>query len=152
MPLNEFLKEWVINHAKSRDVFKKTIVDIKKDVSEIVIVHKHKEVKYFIDPFLEKLEKNLRMVKADSDACIVCLNTEENLKTLFLKWKNLASYRHLALIFANPFSKTEKLWTIFPYTHDRIADDASLKSGIRTMFEQVESVERSKVEKMYEND
>lgn len=51
MSLVEFLKEWLVNYVKSKDIFKKTIVEIKKDVSEIIVIHRHKEEKYFIDPF-----------------------------------------------------------------------------------------------------
>jgi len=152
MPLNEFLKEWVVNYARSKDVFKKTIIEIKKDISEVVIIHKHKEEKYFIDPFLEKIEKNLREIKEDSDAFFVCMNTVDNLKKLLAMWNELIRYRHLCFIFLNPFSRTEKLWTIFPYTHNKIADESSLKTGIQSMFEQVEPIDRKEVEKMYENE
>jgi len=152
MSLNEFLKEWVVNYAKSKDVFRKTIVEIKKDVSEVVVIHKHKEVKYFIDPFLEEAEKNMKSMKPEADAFFVCMNTLENLKKLLAIWNDLTAYSHLGLIFLNPFSKTEKAWTIFPYTHSKIADEDSLKTGIQSMFGQVETVDRNSVEKMYENE
>ncbi len=151
MSLAEFLKEWTTNYVKSRDVIRNTIVEIHKDKEELVVVHKHKEVKYFIDPFLEDIEKNLKLVKEDSDAAIVCMNTDENLKELFAKWKDLVKYRHLAMMFVNPSSKLDKLWVIFPYTHDRIADPSSFKTGIKTMFEQVDIADRKEFEKVYEN-
>jgi len=151
MSLIEFLKDWIINHAKSKDVFSKTIVEIKKDVSEIVIIHKHKEEKYFLDPFLEKIDSDVKTLKDDSHAFVVCMNTIENLKKIIALWKELITYRHLGVVFLNPFSKTEKTWTIFPYTHSMVADDATLKSGLQTMFGQVEPVERANIEKMYEN-
>ena len=151
MSLFDFLKEWTINYVKSRDVIRNTIVEIHKDKEELVVVHKHKEVKYFIDPFLEDIDKNLKLLKEDSDAAIICMNTQENLNKMFEKWKDLAKHRHLAMMFVNPSSKLDKLWVIFPYTHDRIADPSSFKTGIKTMFEQVDEVDRSNVEKVYEN-
>jgi len=151
MPLVEFLEEWVINYVKSKDVFKKTIIEIKKEVSEIVVIHKHKEEKFFIDPFLENIGNDLKAIKQDSPAFVVCMNSPENLKKLLASWKDLVAYLHLGFLFLNPFSKTEKAWIIFPYTHSKIADESSLKAGIQSMFEQVDPVERSNIEKMYEN-
>jgi len=152
MPLNEFLKDWIVNYAKSKDVFQKTLVEIKKDVSEIVAIHKHKEVRYFIDPFLENIDKNLKEIKQDSHAFFICTNSEENLKKMISMWDELISYSHLGFIFLNPFSRTDKLWTIFPHTHNLIADEASLNTGLQSMFIQVEQVDRNSVEKMYENE
>lgn len=151
MSLIEFLNDWITNYVKSKDIFRQTIVEIKKDKEELVVIHKHKEVKYFMDPFLENIDKNLKLLKESSDSVVVCMNTSENLKSLLAMWKDIIKFRHLAFIFLNPFSKTEKSWTIFPYTHDMIADSATLKSGIKSMFEQVEEVEKDKVEKVYEN-
>ncbi len=150
MTLVEFLKEWVTNYVKSRDVMKQTVVEIEKDVKEIIVTHKHKEVKYFIDPFLENLGRNLEEIKMDSDACVVCLNTKENLKKVLESWKDLVLYRHLAILFANPFSKTDKSWSVFPYTHNRISDFSALKPGLNTMFEQVEEADKDEINKMYD--
>ena len=152
MPLAEFLKDWVINYVKSKDVFRKTIREIKKDVSEIVVIHSHKEEIFYIDPFLEKIPEQLKKIKTDSHSIFVCMNTKDNFKKLLELWNELVNFNNLGIIFLNPFSKTEKLWTIFPHTHDLIADEASLKTGLQTMFEQVESAERAEVEKMYENE
>ncbi len=152
MPLEEFLKDWVINYVKSKDVFRKTIKEIKKDVSEIAVIHSHKEEIFYIDPFLEKIGEHLKKIKKDSHSIFVCMNTKENFKKMLELWNELVDFSHLGVIFLNPFSKTEKLWTIFPHTHNLIADEASLKTGLQTMFEQIESVERSGVEKMYENE
>jgi len=151
MTLVEFLKDWVVNYVKSKDIFKKTIEDIKKDVSEIVVIHKHKEEIFYIDPFLEKIDEQTKRIKPDSHSIFVCMNTKENFKKLLESWKGLVNFSHLGIIFLNPFSKTEKLWTIFPHTHNLIADETSLKTGLQTIFDQVEPVERNKVEKMYEN-
>lgn len=151
MPLVEFLKDWVINYVKSKDVFRKTIKDIKKDVSEIVVIHSHKEEVFYIDPFLEKLDEQLKKIKKDSRPIFVCMNTRDNFKKLLDLWADLITFNHLGIIFLNPFSKTEKLWVIFPHTHDLIADEASLKTGLQTMFDQVEYVEKSEVERMYDN-
>lgn len=105
MTLGEFLKEWVINYVKSKDVFKKTIMDIKEENSEIVVMHKHKEEKFFVDPFLEKVDNDLKTLKDDANAFIVCMNSPENLKKMLSIWNNLILYSHLGVIFLNPFSK-----------------------------------------------
>ena len=142
-----FLREWTVNFAKNKDIFLRTIVEVKEMDREIVIIHKHKEHKYFIDPFLENLKNDLKSLKDDSHASIMCLNTIENFNRLIENWKLLAAYRHLNLVFVNPFSEMQKFWAIFPYTHDKIADEESLKLGLQTMFEQVEPIDKNRIEK-----
>ncbi|MEM4337055.1 MAG: hypothetical protein QXG86_03555 [Candidatus Woesearchaeota archaeon] len=141
-----FLKEWAINFVKNKDIFIKTIIDIQERGREITIRHKHKEQKLFIDPFLEHIDNDLKIINEDTDASIICLNKEENLKTLIDKWAKLVIYKHLSIVFVNPFSEGQKYWAIFPYTHNKIADEQSLIQGLKTMFEQVELIKDISVE------
>ncbi|MBW3022966.1 hypothetical protein KY308_02595 [Candidatus Woesearchaeota archaeon] len=143
----EFLKEWIINYVKNKDVFLKTIVEIKQGDKEVDVKHKHKEQRYFLDPFLEDIDKNLKAIKEDTDAAIVCFNTKDNFEVLIKKWKDISLYKHLSMIFLNPFSETQKVWAIYPYTHSRIADEESLETGLKSMFDQVEPVDRARIEK-----
>jgi len=145
----EFLKEWTVNFAKNKDIFTKTIAEIKPADREIVILHKHKEHKYFLDPFLEHYANDLKSLRPDSHSSIVCFNTRDNFRILVDKWNDFISFSHLSFIFVNPFAHEQKVWIIFPHTHNNIADPDSLKLGLQTMFEQVESLDRKKVEEVY---
>lgn len=144
-----FLREWAVNYARNKDILAKTIIEIKEHEAEVDVKHKHKEQKYFIDPFLESCEKNLKSIKEDSHASIVCFNTKDNFRILSEKWGDFVNFRHLNLIFLNPFSNEQKVWVIFPHTHNNIADPDSLKLGLQTMFEQVEPIERKRIEEIY---
>jgi len=41
----------------------------------------------------------------------------------------------------NPFSSSDKVWTICPYIHDKICDAASLQAGLEAMAEMVETID-----------
>ena len=56
--------------------------------------------------------------------------------------------KYLVVYFVNPFSKIEKKWIIYPSTHNRISDEASLKPGLRAMFDTVEAISKKEVEKI----
>lgn len=68
---------------------------------------------------------------------LVCFNTQENFDVVLKNWKNLVELKNFNIYFVNPFSKTDKIWIVFPSTHNLVADEASLELGLRTMFEQV---------------
>ena len=54
------------------------------------------------------------------------------------KWKKFVGITTLNIYFMNPLSKKEKVWTIFPYVHDKICDSSSLKLGIKIMANMVD--------------
>ena len=145
----DFLKEWAVNYAKNKDIFAKTITDIEEREREITVRHKHKEQKFFIDPFLEHFKNDLKSLKEDSHVSIICLNTRENFNSLIDNWDYFVFYSHLSVIFVNPLLSVENVWVIFPYTHSRIADEEPLKLGLQTMCEQVEAVDRKRAEEMF---
>ena len=148
MKIIDFLREWAVNYVKNKDIFTKTIVDIEQRERELTVRHKHKEHKYFMDPFLEHYKNDLKTLKDDSHASLICFNTKENFNSLLESWNEFVAYRHLSIIFLNPYSAAQKVWVIFPYTHNNIADPDSLKLGLQTMFEQVEVIDRKRAEEV----
>ena len=73
------------------------------------------------------------------------LNSKENLDFLMNKWNKLIKFDKLTIFFVNPFSELEKKWFISPYVHNKICDKDSLKLGLKTMFETVESITEKEI-------
>src|SRR3990167_6163926 len=126
------LNEWALNYVKSRDAHFRNIVDIRQDKDNFLVRFKDKEVLYLAEPVLkaEGLDK-------DKNYVITSANTNENFDLLIRRWNDLSRIRGLVVYFVNPHSSTETKWIINPYVHSKICDDASLKTGIRAIFETV---------------
>ena len=71
---------------------------------------------------------------------LVILNSKENLNVIIGNWKRLIEFKNLCVYFVNPFSQLDKKWLVFPCTHNRICDENSLETGLKAMFEMVESI------------
>ena len=120
------LTEWTKIFLKQRDLIKREIKDI-QETAEGFTLHLHSgEMRTVV------VANELSTHSAD---VISCLNTQKNLDFLVKNWKSFAEQKELLIIFANP-EKNDK-WLIKPYHHHKIADNASLKLGLQTMFESV---------------
>ena len=132
----KFIKEWTIGYVKHRDILTKNIIDIKEEPDRVIVKFKEKEQVFLIRPTI-----NDSVIKeVNKNISIVMLNSKENLDFLMNKWNKLIKFEKLTLFFINPFSEPDKKWFISPYVHDRICDNDSLKLGLKTMFETVESI------------
>ena len=76
----------------------------------------------------------------------ICLNSSENFSFLTKNWDKFTDLKKLAVYFVNPFSKTEKKWIIHPYTHSKITEKSSLKQGLKSMFDTVETTSILEIE------
>ncbi len=66
---------------------------------------------------------------------LVIGNNYENLKTVLIFWNELAKNQNLCILFVNPIS-SEK-WIVYPYTHNRISEKATLEKGLRSLMDAV---------------
>ncbi len=133
------LKKWLVEYIKNRDVFKKSIKDIEDKEESITVKYRDREELFLIRPVLG----NEIDYDAASHITIVTLNINENFRYLVSSWHSLAKYPNLTIYFANPLSTTETKWIIRPHLHDKIADDTSLKNGLKSMFLTVEDFSAS---------
>jgi hypothetical protein len=148
MKILAFLKDWFVQYIKHKDLFTKSIVEI-KDVGdrEVQITHKDRGIKAFILPDLVECEKAISALDKKSPITLVTINSSQNFDTLIKLWKVLKEYEKLNIFFVNTFSGMDKRWVIYPATHDRIADSSSLKLGLTSMFQMVEPISVEEYEK-----
>jgi len=128
--MNELL-EWTNNYLINRDLTLKKIVSIKIDEKNgiVDVKFKDKEVKHHVIPIL-----NDKILSQDAgNIVIVCLNSTENFKFLIKNWSKLSKIKNFSIIFVS--IKNNDKWLINPYVHSMIADQESLESGLRAMFD-----------------
>ena len=141
MDAHNYLVDWAINFYKNKDAFTKKIVSIEKNKNGFDFLIKYKDKEQFVTavPTLS-VDSVLPKFSNDKSYSIVALNSTENFKELMKNWKKLAEFKLLSIVFCNPFSNTDKKWMIFPHTHDKISDHASLELVLKSMFEMVEQI------------
>lgn len=144
---HSFLVEWTANFVKNKDVIARKIENIEKnkDGFDLYVKFKDKEQFFIISPSIDNLDLIIPKLKNDLHFCIVALNSSENLDSLIKNWRRLIEFKFLSVIFVNPFSQLDKKWMIFPYTHHKICDESSLKTGLKSMFEMVEPIEEQQL-------
>jgi hypothetical protein len=147
------LKEWMIQYLKHKDIFLKSIKEIKpgNHENEVCIEYRDKKQLIIIEPVLSEvipLFEAIKENKADADSFLLAVyNTKDNLNRLVEYWSRFAQLPNLSIYFVNPDSQTDKRWIVCPYTHSRIADSDSLKAGLKSMFSTVEHVRANKLKK-----
>lgn len=143
--IHNYLIEWIVEFLKNKDLMMKNILEIKKEADgfDVAVKFKDKEVFYLVRPIVTDFEEVLAKVAAKGNVTLVVLNNEQNLKVLIENWQKIADARLFCMIFVNPFSETDKRWIIYPYTHHRICDPGSLKTGLKSMFEAVERIDEA---------
>lgn len=83
----------------------------------------------------------LERLKPYGLSTIVTVHCKENLAVLVNGWKIFAQFKRMfSMMFANPSSKTEKCWMLYPMTHDLVTEDKSLKAGLESIAMNVESI------------
>ena len=135
----EMLKEWVLHYIKNRDILLRQIelIEEDKDGWDVIVHTKTGDKFYFILPHIDDIEQ-IHEKLDDNHITIVMLNKKENLDKIIEHWKKLVDFPKLALMFTNPNSELDKRWTIYPHTHDRITEKASLKKGLNSLYQTVE--------------
>ncbi len=125
------LKEWAIHHIKQKDMVKRDLVSIKEEDGKLICDLKEGIAVYY---YADNLNFEKMKSVTDNDVTyFVCECNEHNFKLLVTNWDLFKTKPNLTLIFLNP--KLSEKWIIKPYIHARIADPATLKQGLRTMYD-----------------
>jgi len=140
-----FLREWTVSYAKHKDILTKNITNIKEEQDRVIVKFNDKEQVFLIKPTAD--DSVIQEINKDKNIGIVMLNSKENLDFLIKNWSKLIKFEKLTLFFINPFSEPDKKWLISPYIHNKICDKDSLKLGLKTMFETVESITEKEIMK-----
>ena len=97
---------------------------------EVTFVHEHKTHHFLISP-------ELKVPRARDVYTVACHNSRDNVIYLIKHWKDFLQ-PNLSVLFVNV--RRNKSWQVIPKLHDSIADPASLKTGLMTMFYEVPEV------------
>lgn len=145
--LHFFLVEWTINFIKNKDITAKKIEKIEngKDGFDLYVRYKDREQYFIIAPNIIDFDSLIQKINNNFYFSIVTLNSKENFEIILKNWNRLTGFKFLNIIFINPFSGLDKKWIVFPYTHQRICDESSLKTGLKSMFNMVEPIEEEQL-------
>jgi len=152
----DYLAEWVARFVKNKDLIVKNILEISQ--KEEIVIAKLKDGKehiYLIEPFLDNsnLISSLDRLKGHDNCSLAVYNTKEAFDAVIKSWEKLAKFkRHFSIYFINPFSKTEKRWTLYPMTHDLVTEGAGLKAGLLSLFSTVDSTTKEEIERVLKDD
>jgi len=143
----KYLIEWVQRFLNNRNMIFRTIESIERHgVYDLLVKQKAKQQFVLAEPVLTK--GALNMLDAEKNILLACFNTEENFRFMIENWKQLAACQNLTMYFVNPESEPDKKWIIAPYVHQKICDNASLKTGLRAMFETVMPLTAEKIKSL----
>ncbi len=137
----KFLLEWAEGHFRHRDVMTKSIETVETKEDKIVVKHKDKTIECFVAISLEDI--NINSMDKEAAVAIATFNTKKNFDFLISKWNELVDIKGLTIFFVNPLSQLDTKWIIKPFFHNKICDTASLKTGLSSMFETVETLRNS---------
>jgi len=149
--VQEYLREWTFHYIKNKDLVRNNIIDIKEKFSDcdIFIEFKDKKQIILIEPILTNINETmlrLNKLKNELDAkytAVVTLNNKENIKTVKDNWENLITDDGLSIYFVNPISDTQRIWIVFPKTHEKISD----KNTLSVLAESVQEIDYKEIEK-----
>jgi hypothetical protein len=144
----KFLFDWTFHFIKNKDVMLKKIVNIQEYINHgyIFVEYRDKKMVYYAVPFISDFDKTWDELQGfkkntnSTDSCIVVFNNKENLDKVIGKWNIVDKDPKFQIVFANPFSVSEKRWIIIPSTHSRIIEPAALKKGLNSLFETVDEI------------
>lgn len=122
------IKEWCVHYIKARDAMTRKLVSIDEKNDKIIAHYKDKEVTFLPT-------ETLPSVAPSGTATIVCLQNEKNFDILINRFEDYAKNQDLTVMFLNP-TLNEK-WVLKPAVHAAVADNESLKTGLRAMFDTV---------------
>ena len=135
--VNSFVIDWSIRFLENKDSIKGHIVNIEKNKGEFdYIINYNDRKKYFIVK-LNLDEGIFKILKNDIFIGIFALNNPSNLSFIVSNWKQLIEFKFLNIYFVNPFSSSDKVWTINPYIHDKVCEKTALEDGLKAMAEMV---------------
>ncbi len=131
--MNDRLKEWAKEFIKHRDMFQKKLKEIKDTDTGFVAHSKDKDERFIVQETLD-----FDGIPKDENVCYVTMNNQKNFNKLLAEWKILVSFKGLKIIFVEKIS-TGKHWIVNPHIHDKISEKSSLKSGLKSLYDNVKN-------------
>lgn len=133
------LVDWFIAFVKSKDIISRKIESLDRDSDgwDLVVRERDRVRRVLVSPHLDSWDGVLPRLDGEH-VTLVVLNTSRNLDAVIAKWSELAKHLKLVVVFANPYSVTDKCWQVYPSTHDRVTERRVLRRGLEAMAANVE--------------
>ncbi|MBT5023403.1 hypothetical protein HOK51_10945 [Candidatus Woesearchaeota archaeon] len=149
MDARKYLVQWLIRYLQNRDLMLKRIKKIEEQGEQVIVEQTDKTTCYYIEPFSSEFIESIQKLESDefSNKALVVYNTKENFKELLKHWDRLIEIKNLIIFFANPFSRLDKKWMVFPKTHHMISG-GEIKEGLNSLFLTVEETTIKEIEKI----
>jgi len=140
---HSFLVDWTVNFLKNMDLLAKKIekIEVGKDGFDLHIKYKDRDQHIAVVPRIEDISNLIQKINNKAYVTIVTLNSKDNFNMVVKNWSKWVGFKFLNIMFVNPFSETDKKWIIFPHTHQKISDQSSLETGLKSMFSMVEQID-----------
>ena len=144
----EILREWTIHFFKNKNAILQTLQKIEenKENYDLKIIYEDKEIYVILQPFIDDFEEIYGKINKNKNINLILFNSKQNFDIIVDKWKRLINFDKLTIYFVNMFSISDKKWIIRPYFHDKIADESSIKIGLKSMFNMVSSITEKEIE------
>lgn len=150
--LTDFLKKWCFGYIKNKDIILNKIVSMDMQEDHIDVKYKDKEQTFLIIPEIKNINEDVLRLqefsKTGVSTTLVILNTKENLDKIINKWDKLIQDPKFSIYFANPLSDLDKVWIIFPRTHNIVTERSSLSSGLKALAENVEEFTKEDIKRI----
>lgn len=142
-----YLADWTKAFVRNKDIISKKIENMEsgRDGFDLYVKYRDRQQYFIISPSIADMDQIISRINSESHYTIVTLNSVQNFDAMIKNWSRLIAFKFLSIIFVNPFSQLDKKWIIFPHTHHKICDEASLKNGLKSMFEMVEPIEEGQL-------
>ena len=144
---HSFLVKWTIHFIKNKDILTKKIEKIEndKDSFDLYVKYKDREQYFIIIPNIVDIDSIIQKLNNDFYFSIVTLNSPNNLNVILKNWTKVVHFKFLNIIFVNPFSEQDKKWIVFPHIHQKVCDEKSLETGLKSMFAMVGPIEEEQL-------
>ena len=123
------LKLWIKTYLENKDMINNEIKKISDKDNSIIIEYGNYSKEFIVEPNLENLDLN-------KNIGIVFMNNKYNLDQVIKKWTQLKKNENIIIYFVNP--ETDQKWIIKPYIHSKIADQSTLKKGLKAIAESIQ--------------
>ncbi|MBR9692854.1 hypothetical protein GOV07_02875 [Candidatus Woesearchaeota archaeon] len=127
--------EWAEHYIKHRDLFEHKIEKIEKKGDNQLIITQKDSVTYTCLVIAELDEGLLPNLATQEKVLLITTNLKENVHFVVKHWKDFSAHEGLKIVFAHA-AKNEK-WVLIPHGHAKVAESASLKTGLLTMHKTV---------------
>ena len=115
---------------RARDAFERKIVSLETTKSGLIVKYKARELTVLCQEMLDA-----KTVPASGHVLLVARQSKSNFDALVTSFKSLAHNPDLTVAFANV--KSTERWLVKPHVHANVADPASLKAGLLSLYETV---------------